>query len=60
MDTPKQCRRCGLSLTWMEAKKQFGRAIKRGGLSADEARQLMPQCQKCTTRTLAELGTPSV
>jgi hypothetical protein len=52
----KKCRRCGLLIKWAEAREQFRRVVKYGGLSVDEAKRLMPQCEKCTVQTMAELG----
>jgi hypothetical protein len=39
-------------LTRREQQKQFSRMIQRG-LTAAEARSLMPRCGKCTTEALA-------
>jgi hypothetical protein len=38
-------------LTWADQRRQFGRAIRRG-LTVDEAKALMPRCQKCLTQAL--------
>lgn len=47
-----KCIDCGLpKLTWRDQRAQYGRAI-RSGLTADEAKALMPRCQKCLTKTL--------
>jgi hypothetical protein len=47
-----KCLDCKLpKLTWADQRGQFGRAI-RHGLTADEAKALMPRCQKCLTMVL--------
>jgi hypothetical protein len=47
-----KCLGCGWTkMTWREQRQQYGRAIRRG-LSADEAKKLMPRCQKCVTEIL--------
>jgi hypothetical protein len=48
----KRCKGCGgQKVTWAEQRKQYGRAI-RHGLTPDEAKALMPRCQKCLTKAL--------
>ena len=49
--TGKQCLRCGYRVTWAEQRRQYGRLIRRGK-SDEEAKALMPRCQKCTTAAL--------
>src|SRR6266699_2682175 len=53
-----RCKRCNGPLTWSDARWQYGRA-KRRGLSDAAVKELMPRCQKCTTITLEEIGTPA-
>ena len=48
-----KCRRCLVSLTWGNAKAQYGRMIRRG-LTPEKAKALSPCCQKCTTIVLQE------
>jgi hypothetical protein len=52
-DTPRRspirCRRCGNPITRDQQRRQFGRAIQTYGLTPDEAKRLMPRCQKCLT-----------
>jgi hypothetical protein len=45
------CAVCSRGLTWAEQKRQYGRAL-RAGLASDEAKRLMPRCQKCLTDIL--------
>ena len=49
--TDNPCQGCGYRITWADQRRQFGRAI-RHGLTADEAKALMPRCQKCLTEKL--------
>jgi hypothetical protein len=53
------CVRCGYRITWAEQRKQFGRAIKRYGLTPEAAKALMPGRQVCLTSTLAR-GRPTI
>lgn len=45
------CLDCGYPMTWDAERRQFGRLLKRG-LVADEAKRLLPRCQKCITQLL--------
>jgi hypothetical protein len=47
---PRRCVRCGFTLSWAEERHQFGRAIKRYGLTPDEAKSPGAQCalQNCS------------
>jgi hypothetical protein len=51
---PRQttCLDCHCCMTWAAQRKQFGRAIKKFGFTVDEAKTLMPRCQKCLTSKL--------
>jgi hypothetical protein len=50
----EKCIGCGSPrLTWAEQRRQYGRAIRRG-LTPDEAKRLMPRCQKCLTVMLGD------
>jgi hypothetical protein len=46
------CVRCGYRITWAEQRRQFGRAVKRYGLTPEAAKALMPRCGTCLTSTL--------
>ena len=48
---PTCCLRCGYAMTWEAQRRQFGRLLHRG-LTAEEAKALMPRCQVCITATL--------
>jgi hypothetical protein len=50
-----KCLDCGYAITWETQRRQYGRAIRRG-LTPDEAKQLMPRCQKCLTHTFRDRG----
>jgi hypothetical protein len=44
-----KCIACGLpKMTWADQRRQYGRAIRKG-LTPDEAKRIMPRCQKCMT-----------
>jgi hypothetical protein len=47
------CRRCGERPTWFEQKRQFARIVS--GRTADEAKAVLPLCQKCTTLWLHDV-----
>jgi hypothetical protein len=49
-----KCLSCGMSMTWAGQRRQF-RATS-AGLTPEEAKVLMPRCQKCTTRELNVRG----
>jgi hypothetical protein len=54
--TMQKCLGCGApKLTWAEHRRQYGRALKRG-LTPEEAKKLMPRCQKCMTTALGEVA----
>lgn len=42
-------------MTWREQRRQFARAIG-AGLTPEEAKALMPRCQRCTTSALRARG----
>ena len=42
-----KCARCDCLMSWDDQRRQFGRIARRWG--PDEAKALMPRCQKCTT-----------
>jgi uncharacterized protein with PIN domain len=46
-----RCLHCNRELTWAEQRRQFGR-VMRTGLTVEEARALLPRCQKCMTLVL--------
>ena len=48
------CQGCMNHLTWAEQRQQYGRAIKRYGLTPEEAKKLMPLCGKCLTAKLGK------
>lgn len=48
-----KCLRCGKNMTWRERRYQFGRII-RHGISFEDAKELMPKCQKCVTLALTK------
>jgi hypothetical protein len=43
-----RCRDCHNPMTWADQRYQFVRLIRRG-LTSDDAKRLMPRCQKCVT-----------
>ena len=47
------CVRCGYHITWADQRRQFGR-LMRLGFGYEDAKALMPRCQKCVTTTLRE------
>jgi hypothetical protein len=47
------CLRCGFPITWEAQWQQWGRLMRRG-LSPEEAKALMPRCQKCITMTIGQ------
>jgi hypothetical protein len=49
---PTLCRRCHYPITWENQRVQFGRAMKRYGLTRDAAKVRMPLCGKCLTSTM--------
>ena len=60
MNTSVTCRDCGWTgMTWAEQRRQFGRVVQ-AGLTIDEAKTLMPRCQRCTTIVLRSRGLRSV
>jgi hypothetical protein len=46
-----KCRDCCNPMTWSAQRRQFARLVHRG-VTLDEAKQLMPRCQKCVTQLL--------
>jgi hypothetical protein len=48
---PAKCLDCHNPMTWTSQPEQVARLVKRG-FTADEAKQLMPRCQKCVTELL--------
>lgn len=48
---PERCNRCIAIMTWAAQKRQYGRLI-RYGLTNDEAKVMLPMCQKCVTQYL--------
>jgi hypothetical protein len=55
---PKEkCIGCGILRTPGKMRWQHNRAIKRG-LTPDEAKALMPRCQKCLTKALGLRSQP--
>ena len=54
---PGKCLYCRRAITWAEQRRQLGRLIRRGGtITYDEAKRLMPRCQKCLTVLLRQLS----
>jgi hypothetical protein len=50
-----KCIGCGFPVTWEHQRRQWGRLMRRG-LSREEAKNLMPRCQKCMTLALRTVG----
>ena len=50
MTTGNPCQGCGYRITWAEQRRQFGRAIQRYGVTPEDAKKLMPRCEKCLTK----------
>lgn len=48
------CLRCKYPMTWEAQRRQFGRLIRRG-LTKEQAKEMLPRCQKCMTVYLREL-----
>lgn len=44
-----RCLSCLRVLTWDEQKRQFGKLLKKKYFSVEEAKAMMPRCQKCVT-----------
>jgi hypothetical protein len=52
IDAKKKCLGCGWpKVNWTEQRRQYGRII-RAGLTPEQAKTLVPRCQKCTTEIL--------
>ena len=49
------CKSCRSRMTWAQQRVQFGRMLKRG-LNKEQAKLLLPQCQKCITRHLKNIA----
>jgi hypothetical protein len=47
-----------VTLTWAGQRRQFARALS-AGLTQEQTKELMPRCQKCTTKALHERGLKS-
>jgi hypothetical protein len=47
--TSGKCIECGQPVNWRDQRRQFARAIQTYGLTPEQAKQVMPRCQKCTT-----------
>jgi hypothetical protein len=43
-----KCLRCQNPMTWADQRRQYGRAM-RAGMTVEEARRILPRCQKCMT-----------
>lgn len=50
---PTTCKDCQSAMTWAEQRRQFARLLSRG-FSREEAKALLPRCQKCVTAALRE------
>jgi hypothetical protein len=55
------CLNCGLGygVTWEQQRRQFGRLIRRG-FTAEQAKKILPRCQKCVTTYLRMEGPPCI
>lgn len=42
------CLHCQYPMTWEQQRRQFSRLLE-NGLTKEQAKTVMPRCQKCTT-----------
>jgi hypothetical protein len=46
-----ECRSCGGTMTFAQSAVQYGR-LRRDGFDHDQAKVILPLCQKCMTKAL--------
>jgi hypothetical protein len=53
MTASDKCLDCNYPMTWEHQRRQFGR-LMRLGMSVQDAKSILPRCQKCMTLLLRD------